>query len=70
MPTGHQDYSPSRQVFDQPLEQENFIQGKLREGLVQRLQPKEKDLVERMKSGLKGQNVEEVLRKFSRDNKD
>lgn len=43
---------------------------KLREGLVQRLKPKEKDLVERLRAQIKDQNIEDVLRKFARDNKD
>lgn len=43
---------------------------KLREGLVQRLKPKEKDLVERLRAQIKDQGLEEVLRRISRDNKD
>ena len=37
---------------------------------MQRLKPKEKDLVERIRSQVRDLSVEEVLRKFTRDNKD
>ena len=37
---------------------------------MQKLKPKEKDLVERVRSQVRDLAVEEVLRKFTRDNKD
>jgi len=43
---------------------------RLRDSILQRLKPQEKDLVLRMRSLVKDQPLEEVLRKFSRDNKD
>jgi hypothetical protein len=37
---------------------------------VQRLKPKEKDLVERIRAQVKDQKLEEILRRLARDNKD
>jgi len=42
----------------------------LKDALLGRLPPQEKDLVERIKLVLKGQNIEDTLRRFARDNKD
>lgn len=42
----------------------------MRDSLLQRFSPKEKDLVERIRGAVKGQNVEDVLRRFAKDNKD
>ena len=46
------------------------MMARLRDSILQRLKPQEKDLVLRMRSLVKDQPLEEVLRKFSRDNKD
>lgn len=53
-----------------PTLQELEIQQKLREGLLQRLRPKDKEIVERIRGAMKGQPLEDVLRRFARDNKD
>ena len=49
---------------------DNDIMGRLREGLLQRLRPKDREIVERLRQAVRGQPIEEILRKFSRDNKD
>lgn len=46
------------------------MMARLRDSILQRLKPQEKDLVLRMRSLVKDQPLEEMLRKFSRDNKD
>jgi len=43
---------------------------KFREGLLAKLRPKDRELIERMKTAIKGQPLEEVLKKLSRNNSD
>jgi hypothetical protein len=38
--------------------------------LLSKLQPHERDFVERVRENLKGKNLGDCLRKFARDNKD
>ena len=49
---------------------ENDLLHKLREGILTRLRPKDREVVDRIRTAVRGQPLEEVLRKFSRDNKD
>lgn len=48
----------------------NPVANQLRDALLQKLKPKEKELVERVRSQVRDLQVEESLRKFTRDNKD
>ena len=41
---------------------------KMRDALIKKLDPRQKDLVDRMKVAVKGQNLEETLRKLARNN--
>ena len=41
------------------------FQNKLRDGIMQKLKPKEKEIAERIRSALRGQPIEEVLRRFA-----
>jgi hypothetical protein len=40
----------------------------MREGLLSKLKPKDRDIVERIRTAVKGQRVEDSLRKLARDN--
>jgi len=42
----------------------------VRDSLLQKLQPHEKDFLDRLRENLKGKNIGDSLRKFARDNKD
>ena len=64
----HQDYTPHHN--DHQQDGENDALSKLREGLVQRFKPKDREVIDRIRQAVRGQPLEEVLRKFSRDNKD
>ena len=46
------------------------VMQKLREALVQRLKPQQKEVVSRLRAQLHGQGLEDILRKLARDNKD
>lgn len=46
------------------------VMQKLRETLVQRLKPQQREVVGRLRAQLQGQGLEEILRKLARDNKD
>ena len=43
------------------------IKAKMGQALMQRLQPKEKQLVDRFKGALRGQNIEDMLKRFAKD---
>lgn len=49
---------------------ENELLHKLRDGILGRLRPKERDVIDRIRNAVRGQPLEDVLRKFARDNKD
>ncbi len=42
-----------------------FIQGKMRDVLLTKLRPREKDLTEKIRTALRGQPIEEVLRRIA-----
>lgn len=65
----HQDYSPMRDSVLQEYEP-NVLTKRMGEALLAKLQPKEKAIVERIKSSIKGQQIEETLRRLARDNSD
>lgn len=46
------------------------MMGGVREAILQRLQPQQRDLVDRLRAQVKDQGLEEVLRRFARDNKE
>lgn len=50
--------------------QENSLQARLRDSLVHKLKPKEREITEKIKGALKGQPLEEVLRRLGNNNKD
>ena len=42
-----------------------LMQGKIRDAIMQKLKPKEREVTERIKTALKGQPIEDVLRRFA-----
>jgi hypothetical protein len=48
----------------------NVLANKMREALLNKLAPKEKSIVDRIRSSVKGQPIEETLRRLSKDNTD
>ena len=52
------------------MSQQHFMQEGIKDALLSKLQPQESYFIERIRGQLKGKNIGEALRKFSRDNKD
>jgi hypothetical protein len=47
---------------------ENHTMSKLRDSILSKLKPKEREVTERIRSALRGQPLEEVLRRFTQGN--
>ena len=79
-----QDYSPlQQQMHSLNLNQDGMLSSKpqdlaagselmhkMRESFVQKLKPQQLEVVSRLRAQLHGQGLEDVLRRFARDNKD
>lgn len=67
----NQDFSPMRDSLQDAYHPEtNYLGNKIGQALSQNLNPKDKTIVDRIKQSVKGQPIEETLRKFSKDNAD